>query len=163
MTNGVALRDVNGSDLLIFFAQQLDPDAVRMAAFPSRDRVAFMAHWAKILGDATIIKKTILFDGEVAGNIVSFEQSGERQVGYWLGQNYWGKGIATQALTVFLDQVNVRPIYACVAKQNIASRRVLEKCGFTICGEKGMSSSAAGEADVEYLLKLEVNEGDDAG
>ncbi|MFW5709800.1 MAG: GNAT family N-acetyltransferase, partial [Chloroflexota bacterium] len=90
------------------------------------------------------------------GNIVSFAQSGEMQVGYWLGQNYWGKGIATRALTVFLDQVNVRPIYAYVAKQNIASRRVLEKCGFTICGEKGASSSADGEADGEYLLKLDA-------
>jgi RimJ/RimL family protein N-acetyltransferase len=156
MTNGVALRYVIESDLPIFFVQQLDPDAVRMAAFLSRDRVAFMAHWAKILADATIIKKTILFDGEVAGNIVSFEQSGDTQVGYWLGQNYWGKGIATRALTVFLDQVNVRPIYAYVAKQNIASRRVLEKCGFTICGEKSASFSADGEADMEYLLKLEA-------
>lgn len=44
MTNDVLLRDVTESDLPIFFEQQLDPDATAMAAFPSRDREAFMAH-----------------------------------------------------------------------------------------------------------------------
>ncbi len=44
-----------------------------------------MAHWAKILADESVTKKTVLFDGRVAGNVVSFENSGEREVGYWMG------------------------------------------------------------------------------
>jgi RimJ/RimL family protein N-acetyltransferase len=131
VTNDVHLREVIESDLPIFFEQQLDPDATRMAAFPSRDREAFMTHWAKIMRDEANTLKTILFDGRVAGNIVSWQQGTEREVGYWLGKEYWGKGIATRALAEFLNHVTQRPLYAHVVKHNIASIRVLEKCGFT--------------------------------
>jgi RimJ/RimL family protein N-acetyltransferase len=136
-TGNLQLRDVTESDLPIFFEQQLDPAATRMAAFPSKEREPFMAHWAKILNDDSVSIQTILFDGKVAGNIVSFEQNGQREIGYWLGKNFWGKGIATRALTAFLSQVTVRPLYAYVAKHNTASRRVLEKCGFVLDSEDG--------------------------
>lgn len=162
MTSDVLLREVTESDLPIFFEQQLDRDATRMAAFPTRDRATFMAHWTKILGDETIIKKSILYAGQVAGNIVSFEASGESLVGYWLGKQYWGRGVATQALAAFLGQVKVRPLYARVAKHNIASIRVLEKCGFTICDEDKELANT-GEVEVEeFILKLGANESNEA-
>ena len=154
MTSDVLLRDVIESDLPIFFEHQLDPDATEMAAFPSRDRDAFMAHWAKIMADDSVMLKTVLFDGHVAGNIVSFEQSGKREVGYWIGKEYWGKGIATKALAAFLDHVKTRPLYAHVAKHNIGSRRVLEKCGFTVEGEDKFPNASGEEFD-EFILKLE--------
>ena len=153
MTNDVLLRNVTESDLPSFFEQQLDPDATTMAAFPPRDREAFMAHWAKIMADDSVILKTILFDGQVAGNIVGFEMSGKREVGYWIGKEYWGKGIATKALTAFLEHVQTRPLYAYVAKHNIGSRRVLEKCGFTVVGEDQFSN-ASGEVVEQFVLKL---------
>jgi RimJ/RimL family protein N-acetyltransferase/protein tyrosine phosphatase (PTP) superfamily phosphohydrolase (DUF442 family) len=131
----VQLRDVLETDLPIFFEQQLDPDAARMAAFPSRSRDTFMVHWAKILADENVQTQTILFNGQVAGNIVSFEQDGKREVGYWLGKEFWDQGVATRALADFLGQVKVRPLYAYVAKHNLASRRVLEKCGFAFDSE----------------------------
>jgi RimJ/RimL family protein N-acetyltransferase len=155
MTNEVVLSDVKESDLGIFYEQQRDPDAIRMAAFPARDREAFMVHWIKILGDESVYKKTILFNGNVAGNIVSFEQFGVRAVGYWLGKEYWGKGIATQALSAFLGHVKERPLYAYVAKHNIASRRVLEKCGFTLYSEDSLFSGASGDVVEEFILKLD--------
>jgi RimJ/RimL family protein N-acetyltransferase len=161
-TNDVRLRDVTEADLPIFFEHQLDPDANRMAAFPARDRDAFMAHWAKILRDETVTTKTILFDGRVAGNIVSWEQFGEQEVGYWIGKEYWGKGVATRTLAAFLGDVSARPLYARVAKHNIGSRRVLEKCGFTICGEEIVLADASGEQVEEYVLKLEANESNEA-
>ena len=119
-----------------------------MAAFPARDKKAFMAHWTRILADETVIKKTILFDGRVAGNVVSFVQSGQREVGYWVGREYWGRGVATQALSGFLGYVKTRPLYAHVARHNAASIRVLEKCGFRISG---------GEPE-ELILELGANE-----
>jgi RimJ/RimL family protein N-acetyltransferase len=119
MTNDVHLRDVIESDLPIFYEQQLDPDATRMAAFPSRDREAFMKHWAKIMADETNTLKTILFAGQVAGNIVSWQQGDEREVGYWLGKEYWGKGIATRALAEFLNHVTTRPLYAQLAQPRL--------------------------------------------
>ena len=154
MTLDVVLRDVMESDLPVFFEHQRDPDANRMAAFPAKDWNAFTAHWTKILGDKTITKKSIVFEGHVAGNIVSFEQSDLPQVGYWIGKNDWGKGVATKALSEFLGQLKVRPLYAHVAIHNAASIRVLEKCGFTISGhDKGMANTAGEEVD-EVILKL---------
>lgn len=137
MAGDVRLRDVLESDLPIFFEHQLDPVATQMAAFPARDREAFMAHWGRILRDDSVVAKTILFEGQVAGNVVSFEQSGEREVGYWIGRQHWGKGIGTTALAAFLELVPARPLYAHVVKHNLGSLRVLQKCGFTICGEDG--------------------------
>lgn len=162
LTKDVLLRDVTESDLPIFFEQQMDPAANQMAAFPARDRDAFTTHWAKILGDETVIIKTILFDGNVAGNVGSWEKSGERLVGFWIGRKYWGKGIATKALSEFLGQVKVRPLHAYVAKHNIASLRVLEKCRFTISGEDKGSSSAGGDDVEEFILTLRASENEKA-
>ena len=154
MTNNIQLRDVVETDLPVFFEHQIDPEASRMASFPSRSREGFMSHWSKLLTDPSIFMKTILFDGHVAGNIVCFEQLGEREVGYWIGKEYWGKGIATLALAEFLKQIETRPLYAHVAKHNIASRRVLEKCGFHVSGEDKFFSQILGDGIEEYILVL---------
>jgi RimJ/RimL family protein N-acetyltransferase len=151
---GVLLRDVVADDLPVLFEDQLDPDAARMAAFTPRDREAFMAHWTGILGDETLIAKAVVVDGAVAGNVVSFEQSGDRLVGYWIGKRHWGKGIATVALSQFLDLETTRPLFARVAKHNVASIRVLEKCGFAISGEGVADADARGPQVEELILKL---------
>jgi RimJ/RimL family protein N-acetyltransferase len=133
MNDTVRLRNVEPGDLPIFYEQQLDPDATRMAAFPARDRASFDAHWeTNILGNPDAIAQTILVDGEVAGNIGSWPQEGVRLVGYWIGKEYWGKGVATRALFAFLHQVTDRPLHAHVVKHNVGSIRVLEKCGFSL-------------------------------
>lgn len=155
----VVLRDITERDLPIFFEHQQDPEATHMAAFPSRNRDAFMTHWARILGDGTVVKKTILFDGHVAGNIVSWEQPSERDVGYWIGREYWGKGVATKALSEFLGHVKTRPLYAHAAKHNIASIRVLEKCGFTISGYDRVVVNAQGDEVEEVILKFGTESG----
>ncbi len=144
----ITLRDVIQEDLPVFFEHQLDPVATEMAAFPSRDREAFMAHWAKIMKNAEVIIKTILFDGQVAGNIVSFEMHGRREVGYWVGREFWGKGIASESLRQFLGHEMRRPLFAHVARNNVASKKVLEKCGFEVIGTEGKESE-------EWILTLE--------
>ena len=154
MLNNISLREIQESDIPIFFEHQRDAIANQMAAFPARDRDAFMAHWAKIMQDESVILKTILFDGQVAGNVLSFEIFGEREVGYWLGREFWGKGIATRALSQFLEQLQIRPLYAHVAKHNVASMRVLEKCGFVVSGEDKGGANERGEKVEEFVLKL---------
>jgi RimJ/RimL family protein N-acetyltransferase len=164
MKNDILLRDVLEDDLPVFFEQQLDPDANYMAAFTTKDpadREAFTAHWTKILGDETITIKTILFKRHVAGHILSHAWFGEPEVSYWIGKEYWGKGIATAALSEFLGQVKARPLYARAAKDNIASVRVLEKCGFTITGEDKGFSNARGEEVEEFILRLGAAESDE--
>lgn len=154
MENKIHIRDVTESDLPILYEQQLDSEATTMAAFPSREHDAFMAHWKKIMADEKVILKTILFDGQVAGSIVSWEIFGEHEVGYWLGKEFWGKGIMTQALTEYISIVKTRPLMAHVARHNIGSRRVLEKCGFTMVGEDKYTNPAGVEVE-EFVLKLD--------
>lgn len=149
------LRDVQAEDLEVFFQQQLDPDANYMAAFTPKDpgdHDAFSARWTRILGDKTILIKTILCDGQVAGSVLSYSWSGDPEVSYWLGKEFWGKGIATWALAGFLEFEKSRPIYARVAKDNLASLRVLQKCGFEITGEDKGFANARGQEVEEYLL-----------
>ena len=133
MTNDILLRPLTDSDLPIFFKQQLDEDANFMAAFTAKDptdHTAFMAHWAKALADPGTTIRTILVEGQVAGHVLVHGWFGEPEVSYWIGKAFWGKGVASQALARFLDIVTSRPLYARVAKDNLASLRVLEKCGF---------------------------------
>lgn len=131
----VTLRDVVADDIPVFFEYQRDPQACAMAEFPARSWDAHASHWARILDDETVLTRTILVDGQVAGNVVSFVQDGPREAGYWIDRALSGKGVATRALSAFLDHEQTRPLSAHVAKHNTASRRVLEQCGFTLSGE----------------------------
>jgi RimJ/RimL family protein N-acetyltransferase len=146
MESVVSLRDVDSDDIPVFFEHQIDAEACEMAGFPSRTWDAFTTHWAKILDDPTTFNRTILVDGQVAGNIASFVQDGERDIGYWLGRAYWGRGIATEALRQFLTIEQRRPLSAYTASDNVASRRVLEKCGFTMVDE--------GDEEVRFALLM---------
>ena len=138
----VELRPVSESDLPFFYEHQLDPEAARMAAFAYRDHDAFTTHWRKIMSDDTVILRTILVDDEVAGNIVSWEQDGAHEIGYWIDKAFWGQGVATRALTLYLELVRVRPLHAHVAAHNVGSIRVLEKCGFTVSDSQTTDTEA---------------------
>lgn len=148
----VHLRDVRDDDLPTLFEHQLDPEANRMANFAARERDAFMAHWAKILVDETVMARTVMHRDAVAGNVVSWTHDDERDVGYWIGREHWGKGVATAALSAFLAELDTRPLYAHVATHNVGSIRVLEKCGFERTGD---GSSPSGDGVDELLLKLD--------
>src|SRR5215213_9406442 len=126
----VGLRSVEDPDIEVFFEHQADPEAVEMAAFPARDKDQFAAHWAKVRADETLCARTIVADGTVAGNIGSWPDSGQQLLGYWVGREWWGRGVATQALALLVDELSIRPLYAHVAAHNVGSIRVLEKCGF---------------------------------
>src|SRR5262245_55729848 len=115
----VVLREVVDSDLPIFFEHQRNPEAVRMAAFPSRDHDAFMTHWAKLRREPSNIIRTIVCDVQVAGNIGSWIAEDRRLIGYWIGREFWGRGVATAALAAFVAEVKDRPLHAFVAKHNV--------------------------------------------
>ena len=133
----VLLRAVIDSDLPIFYRFQADPVVNQMAGFLARDFDAFMAHWTRIRRDESNILRTILYNGHVAGNIVSFIMERNREVGYWIGREFWGKGIATKALELLLEEVKTRPLYGVALKTNLGSQHVLEKCGFNQFAQKG--------------------------
>jgi RimJ/RimL family protein N-acetyltransferase len=157
MSLTIELRDVQDADLPIFFAQQQEPAALQMAAFTAKEpgsHEAFFAHWAKIRADAGVTIQTILYQGKVAGSVLCHNWFGEPEISYWLGEAFWGKGIATAALHQFLSQYPTRPLFARVAQDNIGSLRVLQKCGFVITGEDKGFAQARGMEIPEYILTL---------
>ena len=145
----VTLRAVEEEDLEAFFLHQLDPEATAMAAFPARERDEHFAHWQKVLANEANVNRTILFGDEVAGNIAGWPQGDMRLVGYWIGRDFWGKGIATDALRLFVAEIAERPLHAFVATTNVGSIRVLEKCGFTPVKEETHPDGIT-----ELLMKL---------
>jgi len=99
------------------------------------------------------VNRTVLLDGHVVGNVASFTD-GHRQVCYWIGREHWEQGIETRALRLLLEIVLERPVYAGAASDNVASIRVLEKCGFVITGEESGYSNTRGCDVQETLLRL---------
>ena len=154
VTPVVHLRSVEDRDLDVFFGHQADPQAVEMAAFPARDKDQFAAHWAKLRADDSLVVRTIVADGEVAGNIGSWPENGQRLLGYWVGRECWGRGVATQALALFVDEVSIRPLHAHVAVHNVGSIRVLEKCGFRRDRAQEAKAHAPDDGFEEFIFVL---------
>ena len=145
-TGIVALRDVTDADLPIFFEHQRDEDAVRMAASPTRERDAYFAHWReRVLANPDARTRTIVVDDAVAGYVGSWDDDGTRLVAYWIGREYWGRGVATAALRAFLEIDTARPLHAYVAAHNAGSMRVLERCGFRRVGDATMGEDGVAE------------------
>ncbi|MFI6643009.1 GNAT family N-acetyltransferase [Streptomyces sp. NPDC050504] len=131
MDNHVQLRDVEQADLETFFEQENDEEAARRSRFTPRARDAFMTHWrTRVLGDPANRVQAVTVDGELAGNVVAWWDGERRFIGYWLGRPYWGRGIGTEALGLFLGLERERPLYADPHEGNTGSVRLLEKHGF---------------------------------
>jgi RimJ/RimL family protein N-acetyltransferase len=155
--SSVELRDVIESDLACFWAEQLDEVANHMAAFTVEnptDRDAFDDRWRRIFADDTLIKKTILHDGEVVGSIFCHRWFGDPEVAYGIDRPHWGRGVATAALTRFLEEIEERPLYARAAGDNLGSIRVLEKCGFRLTAHERAFANARGEEIEEAVFVL---------
>lgn len=151
------LRKVIDTDLKIFFEHQRDKEANYMVAFNHREPGnldEFMNHWDKILNDPYNTIRTIEVNGEVVGNIMSFIMSGKREIGYWIGKEFWGRGIATIALKNFVSIISERPLSAHVAFDNLGSIRVLERCGFNKNGEDEYFSKTRDKNIKELIFEL---------
>lgn len=157
----VALRDVDEGDLELFFDYQRDEEANRMAAFTVKDphdRSAFDDRWSRILADEAIVTRTVLADDAVAGHVSAYQAPDLEglEVTYWIGRAFWGAGVATRALRLFLETVAQRPLYGRCAETNPASLRVLQKCGFTLVREDAGYANAHEKDVQEYVLRLDT-------
>jgi len=150
--NAVRLRPVRESDLPIFFVYQRDPEALFLSGLSPREHDAFMQHWQALLVNPRVLLRTILAGDALAGNVLSFDYQGRREIGYWLGREFWGKGIATTALAQFLEMEPIRPLFGAVATHNAASFRVLQKCGFRPSSE--LDEASAGESVKRLMFEL---------
>ena len=119
------------------------------------DQEAFAARWATRLADNSRLNKVIIFEGHVVGSISSFELLGDPHVGYSIGKAYWGQGITSKALALFLTHATVRPLYARIAHDNDRSRRVLQKNGFIVVGHDTAFANFRGIEMEEDILRLD--------
>jgi len=84
------------------------------------------------------VTRVIEYQGLFVGSVGITPQGGWRkhlgEIGYWVAEEYWGKGIATEALRQMTEYgfaaLDLRKLYAAVLAPNVVSMRVLEKCGY---------------------------------
>jgi RimJ/RimL family protein N-acetyltransferase len=129
----VTLRPATDADLDALFELESDVTGADMIAFLPRDpgdHEAFSTHWARITNDESVVTRIIEADGGFAGYAVSFLTDGERQVGYWITRDLWGRGIATAALAALIGELSDRPLWGSTAADNLGSQRVLVNAGF---------------------------------
>ena len=137
-SGSIRLRRVEPRDLGLLYEIQAQPDGNDMAGTKPRPREAFFAAWEKHFTDpgvsGWVIERHAGDAAEIVGSISRFVADGHDSMGYWIAQDHWGKGIASRALTLFLAQETCRPLHATTAKNNAASRKILERCGFECLG-----------------------------
>lgn len=151
----VSLRDVEDADLPILFGYQNDPEANLMAAVNARDEDAFAALWYDAVTNPEVTARVIVADGVLVGHVATFIADGDRSVGYWIGREHWGRGCATRALAQFLELILTRPLHATIARTNIGSQKVLERCGFVVTGYRDAPATERYLAceEATYLLR----------
>ncbi|MBO6514315.1 MAG: GNAT family N-acetyltransferase [Phycisphaerales bacterium] len=153
----ITLRPVERSDLPIFYEHLLHQPAQHMAAFvhedPS-DRAKFDMHWEKLLQSDAILKLSIEFKNQLVGHIISFDMMGDREITYWIDHQYWNQGIASEALRQFTEIETTRPLFGRAAKDNAASIRTMEKCGFILQAEERGFANARGQEIDEVVMVL---------
>ncbi|WP_344880684.1 GNAT family N-acetyltransferase [Nonomuraea antimicrobica] len=135
MDDVVRLRDVVEADLEAFLEQEHDPETVRRSRFAPRERARFIRHWeTQILDDPTVFVQAVLVDDVLAGHLVAWWEEERRFIGYVFGRAFWGRGIGTRAMGLFLDKEQTRPLHADPHHANTASVRLLERHGFERSG-----------------------------
>jgi RimJ/RimL family protein N-acetyltransferase len=154
----IELRPVRDDDLDSLFDQMRDPVAVRMAAFTADDpddRAEFDAHMRRLRTSPEIDLWAVTVDGELAGTLASFPVGTDTEITYWYDRSWWGRGVATAALRLYLGTLAVRPITARAASDNAGSLAVLRKNGFRKIGTEVAYATARGEEIEETVLRLD--------
>src|SRR5687767_15029705 len=103
MTGDVRLRDTTPADVEVFYTHRQQPEAARRANIATPDRDAYLDYWTDhVLGDDTVLVRTVTVDGQVAGNLLAWWRDDRRCLGGWFSQDFWGHGVGGRALRMFL-------------------------------------------------------------
>jgi len=134
--------------------------------FPSPYTLTDAKKWIKLHKDSKKNNFAIIIKNKVAGCIgFSFKDGDKAHVavmGYWLGEEYWGKGIATKVAKLVVkyifDNFKIERIEAKVYTWNPPSAKVLEKVGFKLEGTSRMSTLKAGTIVDEWIYSIIRND-----
>lgn len=141
----ITLRDYTSDDVeqLVALANNNNVSRYMVATFPYPYTRSDALAWITTDSHADgMITKVIEYQSQFVGSISIRPQPGWKshsaEIGYWLGEPYWGQGLASAALMKMTAQVFANPKYkkliAPVLAPNKASMRVLEKCGYQLEG-----------------------------
>lgn len=156
----VSLRAVEMDDVPTLFSFEHDPAWCAMARVKPRAWEVFEAVWTRIVREQTaaensprvaiagpstaaeaipstpaLVQRAILVNGTLCGSIGLHLHDGRPALGYGLGPAFWGRGIASRAVSLLMAEggpMDQRPLRAQCAASNLASIRILLKHGFTI-------------------------------
>lgn len=119
--------------------------------------------WVQAAGSAEIITNfAIVVEGEAVGGIGILLQDDvhwrSAEIGYWLGEDYWGRGIVTEAVCAVTDwafeSFDLCRIFAFVYEWNPASMRVLEKAGYQYEGRLRKSVTKDGRTIDQVIYAI---------
>ena len=104
-----------------------------------RDAEAFIAYTRSAVRE---LHRAVVVEGRAVGALSLTKRrgayNGSAELGYWLAPDYWGHGIMTEAVRLLIGEAflwhDTARVYAELFTDNLASRRVLEKCGFRMEG-----------------------------
>lgn len=141
MTTTISLRDFSPSDTdrLVELANNKNVARYLIYTFPN-PYTREAAQWWINTGckEGGKIAKVVEYGGEFVGAVGITPQPGWKdhtaELGYWLGESYWGKGIATaaaeQMINIAFTETSYKKLFATVLGPNAVSMRILEKLGF---------------------------------
>ncbi len=162
---GFQIRSYRHSDLTALVRHADNPRVAENLRdrFPHPYTVADARDWLSVaMQQEPEANFAIAVDGELVGTIGLqvgndvYRQSAE--IGYWLGEDYWGRGIATEAVRAMtewgFDNLGLLRIYALVFAANPASARVLEKAGYSLEGRMRNAVVKRGRVMDQLLLAI---------
>ncbi|HEX8875902.1 MAG TPA: GNAT family N-acetyltransferase [Phycisphaerales bacterium] len=163
----ITLRRTRMDDVPLLHAFELDEAANAMAGTKPRDWGAFSARWAAILGEGEcgcangatgtgVTPRVIVLAGKVVGAINIVHEDGAASIGYWIARTHWGRGIASRAVGLMLEECRIRPLLATASAGNTASLRVLEKHGFVAIRRERTAETARTVERETVTLRLEA-------
>ena len=136
------LREFTKSDIASITRHANNPSVVRYLShrMPYPYTVDDAKWWVKVGCRQVGLNRAIDVDGECVGVVGilwgEHERAYSAEIGYWLGEAFWGRGIMTQAIIEMTDAVfaetGIVRLSAPVYSPNRASMRVLEKCGYAL-------------------------------
>ncbi len=141
----IELRDYKESDAaqLVELANNVNVSQYLVYTFPHPYTLDDAVWWITAGSrENGAITKAVEYHGELIGSVGITPQAGWKshtaEIGYWLGEEFWGRGIATQVLERMTNEVFAgerwNKLFAPVLSPNQASMRVLEKNGYQLEG-----------------------------
>lgn len=157
-TRRLALRALTPRDAPTIATYLADQDVARMLArVPVPYSLADAESFVNDHGSELVLAIRAPADDRLVGLCgLNPDASGKRaELGYWIGRPHWGNGYATEAAQALIDYgfktLGLERVDVSCRVVNVASRRVISKCGFTFCGAGMMLTAANGRVASEHF------------